>query len=135
MAKEKTKDINPKDNRALSTSEIFAMRRTVMAAESSLKSWASMGISLISFGFGIYEIIMSLSSEGLKRDPSWYVLFMIVMGTIALVYGAADYWLNMRWLNQNYGVHLNKVPLAFGLLMAIFGVAVFLRILARIILM
>ncbi len=135
MVKEKPNDINPTGSHSLSTNEIFAMHRTIMSVESSLKSWASMGISLISFGFGIYQIIESLSSEGLRGDPFWFVLFMIGMGTIALVYGAADYWLTMRWLNRDYGVHLNKVPLAFGLLMAIFGAAVILRIVARIMLM
>lgn len=133
MINKKPEDITPTGNPTLTKSEIFNLRRTIMSAEGSLKGWMSMGISMISFGFGIHEILMSLPSEVVKRDPAVISLFLISMGTIIIVYGAADYWLTIRWLHQDYGAHFNKVLMLFSLIMAIFGVIAFFRIVARII--
>ena len=129
MAELEPKDASPTSHPELIIRDILAIKRTAIAAEGSFKGWMRTGLSLIGFGFTIYEFLLSLPAQELsKRDPVEVGLFMIGMGTVAILFGATEYWETMRELHQDYGLQIKKAPLLFGLLIAGFGIALFLRI-------
>ena len=129
MVDPESRDTSPKSPPPLIRRDILAAHRTAMAAEGSFKAWIRTGLSMIGFGFTIYNFLMSLPLESLgKEDPVGVGLFMIGIGTISILFGAFEYWETMRGLHQDYGVKIRKVPLLFGLLIAGFGIVLFFRI-------
>ena len=127
-AKLKTKGKEPISRPAISRLDILAAGRTAMAADRSFKNWTVTGITLIAFGFTIYRYILSLSEELTRNDALGIGLFLIGLGTVMIMYGAAEYWENMRELHQFYGVQLKKTNLLFGLAVAGFGIYLFFGI-------
>jgi uncharacterized membrane protein YidH (DUF202 family) len=113
---------------AISRLDILAAGRTAMAADRSFKNWTVTGITLIAFGFTIYQYILSLSKELTRNDALGIGLFLIGIGTVMIMYGAAEYWENMRELHQFYGVQLKKTNLLFGLAVVGFGIYLFFSI-------
>lgn len=129
MVDPEPKDISPKSPPALIRRDILAAHRTAMAAEGSFKAWIRTGLSMIGFGFTIYNFLMSLPSEGLgKGDQVEVGLFLIGIGTISILFGAVEYWETVRELHEDYGVRIRKVPMLFGLLIAGLGIVLFFRI-------
>jgi putative membrane protein len=129
MVDPETKDTSPKSTPALIRRDILAAHRTAMAVEGSFKAWIRTGLSMIGFGFTIYNFLMSLPLESLgKEDPVFVGLFMIGIGTISILFGAVEYLETTRELHQDYGVQIRKAPLLFGLLIAGFGIVLFIRI-------
>lgn len=124
----KTKGKEPKSRPAISKLDKLAAGRTAMAADRSLTNWTTTGTTLIAFGFTIYQYILSLSEELTRNDALRIGLFLIGIGTVMIMYGAAEYWETMRELHQFYGVRLKKTNLLFGLAVAGFGIYLFFGI-------
>lgn len=122
-------DTHPIDSRpALIRRDILAAKRTELSASNSLKGWIRTGLSLIGFGFTIYSFLISLPYQISKASPAEVGLFLIGMGTVSILFGAAEYWGTMRELHEDYGIPIKKIPMLFGLLVAAFGVVLFFRI-------
>ena len=66
-----------------------------------------------------------------KASPVEVGLFLIGMGTVSILFGAAEYWENMRELHEDYGIPIKKIPMLFGLLVAGFGAVLFFRIITH----
>ena len=129
MVDPESRDTSPKSPPPLIRRDILAAHRTAMAAEGSFKAWIRTGLSMIGFGFTIYNFLMSLPSEGLgKGDPVEVGLFLIGIGTISILFGAVEYWETVSELHEEYGVRVRKVPMLFGLLIAGLGIVLFFRI-------
>ena len=129
MVDQEPEDKSPISRPALIRRDLLAAKRTAFSAEGSFKGWIRTGLSMISFGFTIYNYLKTLSLEALgKNDPFEVGLFLIGVGTISILFGAAEYWETVHELHQDYGVPIRKVPLLFGLLIACFGIILFYRV-------
>jgi len=113
----------------LSRSDALAVRRTVMAAESSLRGWMGTGVSLIGFGFMIFEFLKSVRSGQLgENEPLEVGILLMGIGMASIIFGSIEYWSTMRELHQEYGVRFVKVYLIAALLFVGIGVVLILRI-------
>jgi putative membrane protein len=109
---------------------------TLMAADRTLMSWTRTSLSLLSFGFTIYKILQGFQDvegkfvvkTGVPRDAG---LFLVGMGTFAMVMGTLEYWQTLRVLNQPIFVR-PRSPLIMALVMSLSGVLLFLSILVKV---
>ena len=131
MANQEPKDAGSTNHPAPSKLDILAADRTAMAARRSYYAWISTGLSLLIFGFTIYKVLISLPVQLFKNDPLEVGLFLISIGTAAILYGTAEYWKDMSELHRDYGVKYRKSPVLSGLLITGFGVVMFFWILIR----
>ena len=123
------KDESQKRYPELSRSDALAVRRTVMAAESSLRGWMGTGVTLIGFGFTIFEFLKTVRSGQLgENEPLEVGILLMGIGMFSIIFGSIEYWSTMRELHQEYGVRFVKVYLITALLFVGIGVVLILRI-------
>jgi putative membrane protein len=78
----------------LTSDSHFAWLRTRMALERTQMAWVRTGVSLIAFGFTIYQVLDRLpgrEAAAHPRMPLYLGLSLIATGIIALVIAALDY--------------------------------------------
>jgi putative membrane protein len=110
---------------------------TLMAADRTLMSWTRTSLSLLSFGFTIYKILEGFQDVGGKfvvrvgvpRDAG---LFLVGMGTLAMVMGTIEYWQTLRVLHQQRIFGRPRSPLIMAMIMSVSGVLLFLSITAKV---
>ena len=82
----------------------LAVDRSVMAANRTLMAWVRTALSTISFGFTIYKVLLSVESDkpGIlhAQSPKRIGLFLISLGTIAIILGTVEYYQTMRHLDK-----------------------------------
>jgi putative membrane protein len=85
----------------------LAIERTVMAANRTLMAWIRTALATISFGFTLYKILLSARAEKLsmgarmsENSPKRIGLFLICLGTIAVILGTIEYYNTMRHLDS-----------------------------------
>jgi len=110
---------------------------TLMAADRTLMSWTRTSLSLLSFGFTIYKILQGFQdAEGkfvVRTDvPRNAGLFLVGMGTLAMVMGTIEYLDTLRVLNQQRIFVRPRSPLIMALIMSGSGVILFLSIIAKV---
>ena len=82
----------------------FAWLRTRLAAERTMMAYMRTAISLIGFGFGIFQFVYSLQNEpefGSARFPNsaWYLgLALIACGVLAAAFSLMEYRRVLRYL-------------------------------------
>ena len=82
----------------------FAWLRTRLAVERTMMAYMRTAISLIGFGFGIFQFVYSLQNEpefGSARFPNsaWYLgLALIACGVLAAVFSLMEYRRVLRYL-------------------------------------
>jgi putative membrane protein len=82
----------------------FAWLRTRLAAERTMMAYMRTVISLIGFGFGIFQFVYSLQNEpefGSARFPNsaWYLgLALIACGVLTAVFSLMEYRHLLRYL-------------------------------------
>ncbi len=129
MSMPPSQDESQTDYPELSRSDALAVRRTVMAAESSLRGWMGTGVTLIGFGFTIFEFLKSVRSGQLgENEPLEVGILLMSIGMFSIIFGSIEYWSTMRELHQEYGVRFVKVYLITALLFVAIGVVLILRI-------
>lgn len=110
----------------------LAARRTLMAIDRTLMAWLRTALSMISFGFTIYKILQSFQAEGgaLPRadTPRNIGLFLIGLGSLAIVMGAVEYWVSMRELQHATHVRLLRASFIMALLIAALGIVLFVGV-------
>jgi putative membrane protein len=85
-------------------SDHFAWLRTRLAAERTMMAYMRTAVSLIGFGFGIFQFVYSLQHEpefGTARFPhaAWYLgLSLIGCGVLAAVFSLLEYRRVLRYL-------------------------------------
>ena len=93
----------PSDELAAERTDL-AIERTVMAANRTLMAWIRTALATISFGFTVYKILLSASSEKLNMagasSPKRIGLFLIALGTVSVILGTFEYYHTMRHLDR-----------------------------------
>jgi putative membrane protein len=110
--------------------------RTVLAADRTLMAWLRTSLSMLSFGFTIYKFLETAAKAGsLARpeSPQKVGLFLVAMGTAAMVMGVIDYWITVRHVRKTGSFRLGRSVLAMSLLLALAGVALFMAIIERVV--
>jgi putative membrane protein len=110
---------------------------TLMAADRTLMSWTRTSLSLLSFGFTIYKILQGFQDSEAKfvvktDTPRNAGLFLVGMGTLAMVMGTVEYLDTLRVLNQTRIFVRPRSPLIMALIMSASGVILFLSILVKV---
>jgi putative membrane protein len=113
----------------------LAVSRTLMAGDRTLMAWIRTALSMNSFGFTIYKLLQAVEHSGgrLREEatPRNIGLFLIGMGTIAMIMGVIEYCATLRDLRKLAHVRLFRPTLIMGLVMAAFGLVLFFSILTR----
>ena len=115
----------------------LSVMNTLMAADRTLMSWTRTSLSLLSFGFTIYKVLQGFQDiEGkfvVRTDtPRDAGLFLVGMGTFAMVMGTLEYWQTLRVLDQQRIFSRPRSPLIMALIMSASGVLLFLSILVKV---
>jgi putative membrane protein len=108
--------------------------RTVLAADRTLMAWLRTSLSMLSFGFTIYKFLETAAKAGaLERpeSPRRVGLFLVSMGTVAMIVGLLDYWVTLKAIERTGPFRLGRSVLFMSLLMAVAGVALFAAIIKR----
>lgn len=108
--------------------------RTVMAADRTLMAWVRTALSMYSFGFTIYKFLEgAVESQAVHRaaSPQTAGLFLVGMGTAAMVLGVTSYWVTLSDLRRTEEFRLGRPALLIAVLMMLGGVALFIAILRR----
>lgn len=110
--------------------------RTVLAADRTLMAWLRTSLSMLSFGFTIYKFLETAAKAGsLARpeSPQRVGLFLVAMGTAAMVLGVIDYWVTVRHVRKAGDFRAGRSVLFMSLLLAVAGVVLFVSIIKRIV--
>ncbi|MBO9711104.1 MAG: DUF202 domain-containing protein [Caulobacter sp.] len=122
-----------KPSRPMLPSDLGATR-TVLAADRTLMAWLRTSLSMLSFGFTIYKFLETAAKAGAlarPESPQKVGLFLVAMGTGAMVLGVIDYWVTVRHVRKTEAFRLGRSVLAMSLLMASAGVLLFVLIIRR----
>ena len=112
----------------------LAVERTVMAANRTLQAWVRTALSLISFGFTIYKMLLSAVNEKLtmvrESQPRRIGLFLIALGTISMIIGIIEYFQTLNRLDALSKRHYKPLSFPFyvGLALAVMGLFLFITI-------
>ena len=113
----------------------LAVSRTLMAADRTLMAWIRTALSMNSFGFTIYKLLQAVQHSGTQlreeETPRNIGLFLIAMGTAAMIMGVVEYLATLRDVRELKHVRLVRPTLIMGLLMTSFGLFLFFSILTR----
>jgi putative membrane protein len=110
----------------------MATTRTLMAADRTLMAWIRTSLSMISFGFTIYRVLEGFQEGGqqlrLEQTPRNIGLILTALGTMAMVMGVTEYWVNVRMLRRYQPVPFARPSMIMALIMAVGGVFMFFSI-------
>jgi putative membrane protein len=123
----------PKDRGTILAEERtdMALLRTVMASERSLMAWIRTALSMIGFGFSIYNFFKYQADEiasgtiARPQAPRNLGMSLIAVGTLALVAAA---WQHRRFLNELGATehkHLWSVSFAVAVMVILIGIVTF----------
>jgi len=115
----------------------LAAKRNFMAADRTMMAWSRTGLSMIGFGFTIYKFLQYLSDAGQAlmpnpEGPRRIGIFLIALGTAALLAGAIQYWKTMKDLSKDYDCTPWSFSFVFALLMSLLGLFLITTIVAKI---
>lgn len=113
----------------------LAATRTLMAADRTLMAWVRTALSMFSFGFTIYKILQAFQGAG-QSLPDGYTprsagLFLIGLGTFAMVMGTVEYWGTLREVHHVQSFRIARPALIMALVMSVLGMLLFFGIVIR----
>lgn len=114
----------------------LAIRRTVMGADRTLMAWLRTALSMISFGFTIYKVLEGIQDSNVnlvaqQYEPHTVGLFLVGLGTLAMVMGTVEYWFAIVGMRGVAAVTIWRRPsFIMALIISCVGVAVFVSIIA-----
>ena len=111
---------------------LLAAHRTLMAADRSLMAWVRTALSMISFGFTIYKILQGFAQSGTvlsgAAQPRVVGLFLIGLGTISVLMGAAEYWQRAKELSAYQSVPIWRPSFIMAALIVVLSVFLFVAV-------
>ena len=108
--------------------------RTAMAADRSLMAWIRTALSMISFGFTIYKLLDGFAQSGQLADsstPRTVGLFLIGLGTVAMVMGTLEYWFRVRSLQHLHPMRVLQPTFVMALIMSVSGSFLFVAVISH----
>ena len=116
----------------------LAVERTVMAADRTMMAWIRTSLSLISFGFAIYKFLQAAIRDVevvlIKvQGPRRLGLFLIALGTVAVILGTIEYFGTVKRLNKLSEHHYKSFSFSFivGTVIGLLGLFLIITILAN----
>jgi putative membrane protein len=112
----------------------LALERTVLAHERTLMAWVRTATSLISFGFTLYKFFEESAKAGNTNvifTPRRVGMIMILFGLIGLLLAQIQHYQAIKRLRKSYPAAPKSVASVLGILVLLFGVAMFLGALFR----
>jgi len=115
----------------------LAIKRTVMGADRTLMAWLRTALSMISFGFTIYKVLEGLKGGDVgvvaqQYEPRTVGLFLVGLGTLAMVMGTVEYWFAIKGMQSVASVAIWKRPsFVMALIISFVGLGVFVSIIAH----
>jgi putative membrane protein len=129
------------DSEKLSPNELaqrrtdLATSRNLMAADRTLMAWVRTALSLDSFGFTIYKVLVAFQEGGGRlpqgQTPRNIGLFLTGLGTIAMLMGTVEYWQTLKGLHKIMEFRLMRSSLVMALIMSVLGVFLFVSIMTK----
>ncbi len=111
----------------------LAALRTAMAASRSLMAWVRTALSMIGFGFTLYKVLQGFGDTIRPAAARNGGLFLIGLGTVAVLFGWLEYWQVAREMRRHHGQALRRFPLLLAALVALLGILLFLDALTHLI--
>ena len=113
----------------------LAFERTLLAYERTLMAWVRTAVSLISFGFTIYKFFQEVSKAAGKPQslltPRVVGMIMIGFGVVALALAQVQHQVAVKKLRESYPGVQRSISSVIGVLVLVFGFALFLGALFR----
>jgi putative membrane protein len=113
----------------------LATSRNLMAADRTLMAWVRTALSLDSFGFTIYKVLVAFQEGGGQlpqgQTPRNIGLFLTGLGTIAMLMGTVEYWQTLKELHKIQNFRLVRPSLVMALIMSVMGVFLFVSIMTK----
>lgn len=109
--------------------------RTLMAADRSLMAWVRTALSMITFGFTIYNVLRGVKASGAADvgDPRTYGLFLMGLGVLSLVMGSVEYATTLRDLRVIATFRIWRPAMLIAAILSVAGFLLFLSILVRVV--
>lgn len=115
----------------------LAKKRNRAAAERTLMAWIRTSLALISFGFGIDQIVAALNSAVGVNNPIRLSRFLglsfIALGTLAMLATAVQHRQELRHIQQEYYTYVPERSISLIVASALFviGLLAFVGILMK----
>ena len=113
----------------------LAVSRTLMAAD-RLMALIRTALSMNSFGFTIYKLLQAMQHAGThlreEQTPRNIGLFLIGMGTVAMIMGVLEYLASLHQMRGTKDVRFVRPAFVMGVVMATFGLVLFASIFAHV---
>jgi putative membrane protein len=114
----------------------LASGRTLMAADRTLMAWLRTALSMISFGFTIYKVLQGFREGGAAlphpESPRQIGLFLIGLGTLAMIMGMIEYRGTIKNLQRIGRVRILRPSFFMAMLMSAMGLLLYLGISVRV---
>lgn len=109
---------------------ILAKERNREAAERTLLAWLRTCLAFISFGFGIYKIVQSLSGDGTPRHSVTFIvaLSFILLGSIAMIAATIQHVKTLRLLTDEPNPYMPRGSLGIAVSIALIIIGLFASI-------
>lgn len=106
------------------------------SADRTLMTWTNMTVSMIGFGFAIYEILRDKRVEGAvlpgANTPRNVGMYLVVTGTVGIIMGSVSYVRTLRRLRARHDFSFAQPALITALMMCGLGLSLCVAIVMRI---
>ena len=137
VAGTKARAMNKQEPAAKTTEPIdLDAMRLKDSADRTLMTWTNMTVSMIGFGFAIYEILQEKRVAGAVlpggNTPRNVGMYLVATGTVGIVMGSVSYMRTLRRLGARHRFSLAQPALIVALMMCGLGLSLCIAIATRI---